>query len=209
MMETMLSRLEDFSQANSFSNDIIPSDKITTSTPDIQIDSMPDIKLERDKSYQEGYEAAIADQELYWKSEINSLQISHRNEIVDLRESFAEHTSEYISVTMKDSVKLLLDSLEHEVGRALGSILDIGISRKAAIELGKFISDVLKKGECGVITIHGPKNLHPLIQQRLAEYSSMVRYEDTDQIEFSTQISGSVITTRLESWSSDIKKILE
>ncbi len=122
-----------------------------------------------------------------------------------MRELFESSTRKAIAIAVRDSFKCFSDSLECEVIRILKSVLDIGLSRKAAIEFAAVVVDFLKKGDCGKIVIHGPKNLHSLIEECLGEYSSAVCYENADTVEFSTKIFGSVIKTRLESWLSDLK----
>ncbi|WP_200879462.1 hypothetical protein [Candidatus Liberibacter solanacearum] len=198
-MDAILSRRsEDFGRVNSLSDVAALADETNYAK---------DIQKERDKAYQEGYAAAICDRELYWRSKNECLQQSHDNEIADLRELFESCTSEAISKAIRDSVKCLSNSLEYEVMRILESVLEIGISRKAAIEFSEIIIDFLKKGDCGHIKIQAPKNFHSLIEECLGEYSSMVCYEDSEKVEFSSKICGGVITTRLESWFSDVKKI--
>ncbi|MBL0848510.1 MAG: hypothetical protein EU981_00155 [Candidatus Liberibacter ctenarytainae] len=209
MNDIMLSHLEDFSRGNLSSNSIVsPDEKI--STTDTDIDSIAiDIQIERDKAYQQGYADSAREQEDRWKSHIESLQTVHCNEIADNRKKFESCTSDFISAAIKDSIKLLSDSFEHELIRILAPFLEVEISRNAARALAACIVDVFKKGECGTIKIHGPKNLHAFIEQYLGEYSPMVLCEDSNQIDFSTEISGGIVSTRLESWLSDVKKLLE
>ncbi|AKK20371.1 hypothetical protein G293_03725 [Candidatus Liberibacter africanus PTSAPSY] len=207
-MDSILSRLEDFSRVSSLSDIVVPEDQ-TVSTVGVKFDSLADFQKEQDKAYQEGYKKAICDRELYWKSKNNLMQQYHDNKMADLRELFESCTTEAISIAVRDSFKCFSDSLEIEVAQVLKSILDISFSRKAAIEFSRVIIDLLKKGDCGKIVVHCPNSFHSLIEELLGEYSPMVCYEDSDTVEFSSKISGSIITTRLESWSSDVKKHIE
>ncbi|WP_333948068.1 hypothetical protein [Candidatus Liberibacter brunswickensis] len=205
-MDAILSRLEDFSIVSSLSEKVGFSD-----TTNVDLISSPCINYqkERDKAYQEGYNKAVNDLELHWKSKNNSIKQSYENEIADLRELLESCTSKAISVAVRDCFKCFSNSLESEAIRILKSILDIGFSNKAAIEFSRIIIDSLKKGHCGKIVIHCPKNFHSLIEELLGDYSPMVCYEDSNTVEFYTKISDSLITTQLESWSSDVKRKIE
>ncbi|MBA5724078.1 hypothetical protein [Candidatus Liberibacter sp.] len=207
MIDRMLSRLEDFSQVNSLVDTMASPDK-SASRIAKKKSSVIDVQLERNTAYQEGYAAAKGDQE-DWESKIAVLQEAHLSEISDLRAKFEAYTGEMISIALKDVVKSLSNSLEREVVRILMTVLEVGLARKSAVELAKCVTDFLKKGECDWITVHGSKSLHKLIKKHLGEYSSMVRYKVSDEMELSTEISHCLITTRLESWATDVKKILE
>ncbi|AHA27752.1 hypothetical protein lam_385 [Candidatus Liberibacter americanus str. Sao Paulo] len=207
-MNTILSRLEDFSKDNSSSDDVFNSYQINSIRTDT-VDSTLNTQLELENAYQKGYEAAVNEQKIYWERKIEDLNMANCDEIAKQKELFEVRISEYVSLSFKDSIKLILDPLENYLVCILSTILEKGIARKVAVDLVEFVDDMFKRGECGVITIHCPKNLHSIIQQSLEEYSSMILYKDSESVELSAQISGNVITTRLESLFNDVKKILD
>lgn len=210
-MSALLSRLKDFGEPvvvappvieSSFSDDF-------GGLEDIAFEPVVDVEAERRDANAEGQAKAKAELTEQYELEAKTVAEIHQREIDELRNRYESELAALIAEKITAISAEVADLVSATVARTLAPVLTDVLSQKAAVELAAALREAILEGEAGTITIKGPSSLFNIVKSTLGETASLLRHQETDDVDLSVEFGEAVLVTRMSAWAASVKKVLE
>lgn len=166
--------------------------------PEIPIEPAVDIEAEKNKSYAEGHEAAVAEMTARHEEQIATISARHRDEMdalaVKYEEALAERVGEFLT-QLQTSVTAAVDL---SVARVLTPFVEDQVARTAAAKFAEEVAEEVRQGRTLTVTVAGPAKFLDKMRDRLDPLVTDVEYAEMPKIDMTLKVGDTVLVTRLK-----------
>ncbi|PSM18868.1 valine--tRNA ligase [Nitratireductor sp. StC3] len=132
----------------------------------------------------------------------------HTAEVAALQAGIGEELGTAIRQRFEAAEKRVLDLTAEVVTRVLGPVLAEDLQQRSVARLAEIISAALRDAETTKIRVHGPMSLYQALETALGEQASLLEFTESNGLDLSVALDGSVYETRLSEWSISAAKVL-
>ncbi|MEO9615937.1 MAG: hypothetical protein ABJG86_14085 [Nitratireductor sp.] len=132
----------------------------------------------------------------------------HAAEVAALQAGIGEQLGTAIRDRFEATEKRLLDLTAEVVSRVLGPVLAEDLQHRSVARLAEIISAAIRDTETAKIRVHGPMSLYQALETALGEQAALLEFTESNGLDLSVDLDGSVYETRLSEWSVSAAKVL-
>jgi hypothetical protein len=181
----------------------------STAFPEIPMEPPVDIEAERREAYAQGHEAATQELSQKHEVELKSIIDAHREATEALRAHYEELAAQSIAVGMMQIATMLGQAVSAETAGVLAPVMTEALTAKAVGDLAELVTAAILDGAAGPITVSGPRHLFEVLQARLGENGSSLRFIEAQDVDLTVSIGESVLVTRMSAWAGSLREILK
>ena len=168
-----------------------------------------DIDAERRAAYAEGYAAAAAELSEKHAIEVQTIELVHQREIEELKAKYEDELAADLAERLSNIASEVADLVSAATIKAVAPVISGAIAEEAVSSLATLLREAVLDGAAGPIVVKGPASLFALLEKALGEKTGLLRHLETDDVDLSVEVDGSVLVTRISAWSASLKKVLE
>ncbi|MVA95708.1 hypothetical protein GN330_00385 [Nitratireductor sp. CAU 1489] len=132
----------------------------------------------------------------------------HVAEVETLQAGLGEDLGAKIRESFDATEKRLLDLTAEVVTRVLGPVLAEDLQRRSVSRLAEIIRTSVRDAETTKIRVHGPMSLYQALEDALGEQARLLEFTESNGLDLSVVLDGSVYETRLSEWSVSAAEVL-
>lgn len=172
----------------------------------------PDIDDLVAKAVDEAVKKAVADTtarlEVEHAAALEAEQDKHAAAVAALQAGIGEELGTRIRDRFEAVEKRVLDLTAEVVSRVLGPVLAEDLQQRSVARLAEIISAALRDTETTKIRVHGPMSLYQSLETALGAQAALLEFTESNGLDLSVALDGSVYETRLSEWSVSAAKVL-
>lgn len=154
--------------------------------------------------------------ELGFREGRESFEAGEKERLAGEEERFAERLASAREAWTQDQGSLIANGVVKALGviergicegaeRILKQVIDEAMRERAMAEFAESIGHLLRDGEAGVITVHGPADLLVALRTRLLPHGGTVAFNEHDSPEVWVRVDQTHIETRFGAWRSSLE----
>ncbi|MDB5596825.1 MAG: hypothetical protein JWM36_3786 [Hyphomicrobiales bacterium] len=154
--------------------------------------------------------------ELGFREGCESFEAREKERLAEEERRFAERLELARAAWTRDQGSLIANGVVKALGviergicegaeRILKQVIDETMRQRAMAEFAESIGHLLRDGEAGIITVHGPADLLTELQTRLLPHGGTVEFNEQEGAEVWVRVDQTHIETRFGAWRSSLK----
>ena len=80
--------------------------------------------------------------------------------------------------------------------------------QRAVADMAQMLKQGLVAGEGCTIVVKGPGHLFEALKRQLGEDMPLFRHVETDDVDLSVEMDGTILVTRMSAWADTVRKVL-
>ncbi|MEQ8448956.1 MAG: hypothetical protein RIB97_04645 [Nitratireductor sp.] len=173
---------------------------------------MPDIDALVAEAVDDAVRKAVADTTARLQADhaaaLEAERDRHAAEVAALQAGIGEQLGTAIRDRFEAAEKRLLDLTAEVVSRVLGPVLAEDLQHRSVARLAEIISAAIRDTETAKIRVHGPMSLYQALETALGDQAALLEFTESNGLDLSVDLDGSVYETRLSEWSVSAAKVL-
>ncbi|OCP04932.1 MULTISPECIES: hypothetical protein [unclassified Ensifer] len=167
-----------------------------------------DIDAERRRAFAEGRAEATAELVFEQEKQIAELQAAHAAELEALRLRLEEEAANRLAERFAEMADSLAIALGDQTARVLAPVMEDALMQRAVADMAQMLKQGLVAGEGCTIVIKGPGHLFEALKRQLGEDMPLFRHIETDDVDLSVEMDGTILVTRMAAWADTVRKVL-
>jgi hypothetical protein len=154
--------------------------------------------------------------ELGFKEGCESFEAREKERLADEEQRFAERLASEREAWTRDQGSLIANGVVKALGviergicegaeRILKQVIDEAMRERAMAEFAESIGHLLRDGQAGAITVHGPGDLLAELQTRLLPLGGTVEFNEQEGPEVWVRVDQTHIETRFGAWRTSLE----
>lgn len=139
---------------------------------------------------------------------LTALREAHAAEIAEIERRHGEEAGARIEAGLGEIEARVSETVTGTVARILGPIVSEEVLKRSIDELAKAIGEALEDADAVTIRVSGPSSLFSALAEKLVGKSKHLRHRETDGIDLTVDVNGSLIETRLTEWQAIVNEVL-
>lgn len=139
---------------------------------------------------------------------LTALREAHAAEIAEIERRHGEEAGARIEAGLGEIEARVSETVTGTVARILGPIVSEEVLKRSIDELAKAIGEALEDADAVTIRVSGPSSLFSALAEKLGGKSKHLRHRETDGIDLTVDVNGSLIETRLTEWQAIVNEVL-
>ncbi|MDN5926536.1 MAG: hypothetical protein L0I29_05630 [Hyphomicrobiales bacterium] len=133
---------------------------------------------------------------------------THAARIAEIERRHGEEAGARIEAGLGEIEARVGEIVTGTVARILGPIVGQEVVKRSIDELAGAIGEALEDADAVTIRVSGPSSLFAALAEKLGEKSKHLRHRETDGIDLTVDVNGSLIETRLTEWQVAANEVL-
>ncbi|HEV7318586.1 MAG TPA: hypothetical protein VGO04_08250 [Ensifer sp.] len=167
-----------------------------------------DIDAERRRAFADGRAEATAELVFEHERQIAELQAAHAAELEALTQRFEAETVIRLSEHFGAMTESLAVALGDQAARVLAPVMGEALMQRAVADMAHMLKQGLAAGEGCTIIVKGPGPLFEALKRQLGEDLPLLRHVETDDVDLTVEIDGTILVTRMAAWADTVRKVL-
>jgi hypothetical protein len=137
-----------------------------------------------------------------------ALREVHAAEITEIERRHGEEAGARVEAGLREIEARVAESVTGTVARILGPIVSREVLNRSIAELAGAIGEALEDADAVTIRVSGPLSLFSALAGKMGEKSKHLRHIETDGVDLTADVNGSLIETRLTEWQGAMHEVL-
>ncbi|HEV7307447.1 hypothetical protein [Ensifer sp.] len=167
-----------------------------------------DIDAERRRAFAEGRAEATAELVFEQEKQLAELQAAHAAELEALTRRFEEETASRLAARFDEMTDELVVALGDQAARVLAPVMGDALMQRAVADMAHMLKQGLSAGEGCTIVVKGPGALFEALKRHFEDDLPLLRHVETDDVDLSVEVDGTVLVTRMTAWADTVRKVL-
>ncbi len=176
---------------------------------DVAPEPVVDVEAARRDAGAEARAKATVELTEKYEVEAQTVAVVHQREIEELKSRYEAEIATLVAARLTAISNEVAELVSATVAEVLAPVLTETLSQKAAVDLAAALREAFLEGEAGTITVKGPTSLFEIVKRELGEKASLLRHQETADIDLTVEFGESVLVTRMSAWAAGLKKVLE
>lgn len=191
-----------------------PVVEMTTFDDDMFVNALPepepiDPEEVRREAYAEGHEAATQELQAQHAAEMEAAVAAHREELEGLRQAYEAQAAALIAARINEISLTISEAISEQTAEILAPILSEALAANAVRAMAEMVRQAILDGAAATIVVRGPGQLFDILKTELGEDAALLRHVETQDLDLTAEVAGTVLVTRISAWAASLKKVLE
>ena len=185
-------------------------DRVAPEQPaDIAAEVSPaDFEAQLADAFRRGREAEAREAQEREAAALEAERARHREELDGLRTAYEQDYATSIATRFDRLADGLSASIGQQVGETLAPFIDSAVRGRVVDELVRAIRAALAEGEEAEVKVTGPAGLFEQLSLHFGASNVRFRFEESDEMDVTVDLDGTVFATRLSEWSEALKEAI-
>ncbi len=132
----------------------------------------------------------------------------HAAEIAEINRSHGQEIGTRIESGLAEIETRLNKSVTDAVARILAPIIGEDIMKRSIDDLAATIGEAIGDADAIAIHVSGPMSLFSALAEKLGEKAKHLRHRETDAVDLTVDVEGSLLATRLADWQATVHEAM-
>jgi hypothetical protein len=132
----------------------------------------------------------------------------HAAELADAERRYGEAAGARLARGLAELEQRLAATLTGAAARILGMVASEEVARRGVEALALALAEALEDADAAAIRVSGPMSLFAALAERMGERASHLRHIETDTLDLTVEVDGSLLETRLSEWQAMLHEAL-
>ncbi|MDB5509243.1 MAG: hypothetical protein JWL93_1712 [Hyphomicrobiales bacterium] len=120
------------------------------------------------------------------------------------REEWCREQSGHLATGVEKALGMIEKTICEGAERVLKQVVEESLRMRAVQEFTDSITRLLRDGDAGVVTVHGPADLIEALRPHIEPLSATIEFNESDGAEVWVRVDQTLIETRLAAWRGDL-----
>jgi hypothetical protein len=134
------------------------------------------------------------------EAELSAERESHAGAIAEINRRHGDEAGARIDAGLREIEARVTETVTGTVARILGPIVSGEVLKRSVEELAGAIAEAMEDADAVTIRVSGPQSLFSALSAKMGEKSKHLRHRETDGIDLTVDVNGSLMETRLTEW---------
>ncbi|MBX9738503.1 MAG: hypothetical protein K2X62_00435 [Beijerinckiaceae bacterium] len=173
--------------------------------PEPEFEMPPLTASEYDRGYDEGRAAAEAEAADRMAAEEARVEARIEARLAAARAEWCQQQADLLTSGVDKALTVIEASICEGAERVLRQVVEASLRARALQQFTEAVGRLLRDGEAGVVTVHGPCDLLDALRPMLEPLCATVDYNENDGAEVWVRVDQTLIETRFASWRGDLQ----